>query len=219
MPHPDVPTPTDGPPAAEPDAAYAPAGFAAQPLVSPATSGAPSVLPTPDGARPDAQASGSLDQIRSILFGQQRAETDARLADLESLASAEIAQLRRQTDDRLRSLEAFVRTETESLGRRLEDERRERTEAHAELSDRLERRSDGLARRLAAVLETTDADGRALRQQLLDETARARESVAQRADALMREIDTRAERLGQQKADRAGLAALFAELAARLQDG
>lgn len=205
----------------------APAAYAHTPLVSPATDDGLASRPAGAAARPALETlpeaapatGGHLDQIRAILFGQQRAETDARLSELESLASAEIRALRRDLDARLTSLETYARAELDGLGRRLADERSERTEALAELDERIQRRSDGLARRLDAVLEATSADGSALRQQLLDETGRAREAVAERADALLREIDKRAETLGAQKADRSALAALFAELAARLADG
>jgi hypothetical protein len=175
--------------------------------------------PAGDGAPSEPARADHLDQIRDILFGRQKSETDARFGQLEQHLSQQVAALRADLTTRVDALDAFVRQEAESLARRLDAERRERTESAAELAESARSRDDALARRLDGVQENTDAESRALRQQVLDEAARAQASLRAQADALKAEIDAHVARLGDQKTDRQALAGLFSEVAARLSNG
>lgn len=173
--------------------------------------------PEVEEAEPDGP--GHLDQIRSILFGQAQAKTDTRLDRIEARLAQDLAALRADVVRRLDSLESYARTETEGLARRLDAERRERNEALDNLAKEVGTRSESFSRRLDTIRQEADASDRALRQQVLDEAARAQEALRTRADELVQEIEAAAARLGDEKADRHALAALFADAAARLSDG
>lgn len=167
-----------------------------------------------DGASP--AEGGNIDKIRDILFGGQMRDYERRFARLEERLAKESADLRADTRRRFETLEAFIRQELEALGERLKSEQHARDEAVQDLSRSLKETHQALERKLAQSDEQSARAQRDLRQQLLDQSKSLSDEIRQKHDELRAIIEREVAALGNDKTDRAALAALFGEVALRL---
>jgi hypothetical protein len=159
---------------------------------------------------------GNIDKIRDILFGGQMRDYERRFSRLEERLVKESADLRDDTRRRFDALETFIKQELEALGERLQTEQRTRDESVQDLSRALKDTGQGLERKLAQFDEQTTRNHRDLRQQILDQSKSLSEEMRQKRDELTALIEREVAALGNDKTDRAALAALFSEVALRL---
>jgi uncharacterized protein YukE len=165
------------------------------------------------------QAGASVDKIRDILFGPQIKNYEARFARLEETVARESSDLKETMKRRFESLEGFFKNETESLSARLKAERDERAEAVRALSHDLKTSSNALEKKIQE-LDSKTAEGQSgLRRELMAESRKLVEEIRQRSDELASLVERRTAELRHEKADRATLAALLADMALQLTEG
>jgi DNA repair exonuclease SbcCD ATPase subunit len=168
----------------------------------------------PGGA--DGQGGENLDKVREILFGSQARDYEKRFARLEERLLRETAEAREEVRRRSEALESYVRGEFESLTDRLKSERSERSEAVKELSRELKDLTKAFERKVAQLDDQAVKNQRELRQQILDQSKTLADDIRRRAEELTAALQRESAELRGEKADRAALAALFTEMALRL---
>ena len=158
----------------------------------------------------------NLDKVRDILFGSQMRDNERRFGRLEERLIKDTADLRDESRKRLDSLEAFVRKEIQSVVERLKVEQAQRGDAVKEVAGELKEAVKSFSARATELTEQLAEATRELRQEMLDQSKALRDELqAGRADAVA-QIDAAAGELRTQKMDKAALADLFSEMAARL---
>ncbi|HVN06307.1 MAG TPA: hypothetical protein VMT86_17920 [Bryobacteraceae bacterium] len=153
------------------------------------------------------QGAGNVEKIRDILFGPQMRGYEQRFARLEETLMKESADLRESTRKRFEALEAYLRKEFEALENRLRAERDERNHA-----------GDNLAKRIGELDDQTATAHRELRAALLDQSKNLGDEIERRHQEMAALLERRFQELRKDKTDRAALAALFTEVAMRLND-
>ena len=164
------------------------------------------------------QASGNIDKIRDILFGNHMREYDARFARLEEALMKEAAELRESTRRRFDTLEGYVKKELESLQTRLRAERDERTDAFSQLSRELKEVGDTLSKRIRDLDDQSTAAASDLRQEILNHSRTLMDELKARNDELTSLLERRFQVLQHGKTDRSALASLLTEVAMRIND-
>jgi uncharacterized phage infection (PIP) family protein YhgE len=164
----------------------------------------------------DPSASGNLDKIRDILFGEQAREHDRRFAQLEQHLLREAADLRNDLKRRFESLEGYIKKEVDALTGRLTKEQEVRGESVTKLTTDLTRLAATLEEKAHQLEAQTSQTQSHLLQQLAERTGELATDVrarqAETASALNQAVhDLRAE-----KTDRAALAAILLEASQRL---
>jgi hypothetical protein len=161
---------------------------------------------------------GNLEKVRDILFGAQLRDTDKRFSRLEERLAQDLAELREDTRKRFDALESFVRSELESLSQRLKTEQSERVSSARELTNAIKETTDSIGARISALDEETSERQRELRQQILEQSKSLSEDLRQRSEQLTTTLNREVRDLQTEKTDRAALAALFTEMAMRLNN-
>ena len=190
---------------------------------------------------------GNLDKVRNILFGAQSRDYERRFARLEERLAKETADLRDDMRRRFDSLETTIKREIEELGDRIRSERNEREisvrdvsgqlkETTRQLQDRIKAetndRSDALGdlsgelrntantieRRISHLDEQTSKANRELRDMANEQARKLAEQLHQKTEELWAALSKASGELRSEKTDRAALAALFTEVAMRLND-
>lgn len=161
---------------------------------------------------------GNLDKIREILFGTQARGFEKRLTRLEERLIKETTDLREDLKKRFDSLEAYIKKEAESLSDRLKIEERERAENVSDLSRELKDSTRNLEKRLAQLDDQVTKNNREINQQLADRSRSLADEIRQKYEELSALLEREAEELRVEKTDRAMLAALFTEVALRLNN-
>jgi len=216
---------------------------------SPAT-GVAAGAPTAPPATPEENVlhgSGSLEQIREILFGVEKSEYDRRFRLLESQVAEQGAALAGELREQLASLAAESHKALESLRAELSTERSERTDGARQLARDLKQAAAGIEKQLARLTADVERRTAALSARLTDESKSLSEQTAvgdlelarrhgelvqaheelagghgdlvERHDALAVALANETGNLGDSKTDRRTLAALLREVADRLSDG
>ncbi len=164
----------------------------------------------------DVPGSGNLDKVRDILFGTQIRDYDKRFARLEERLVQECTNLREDTRRRLDSLETYIKQEVESLTDWIKNQQAERDEAVKELAQEHKDTIKSLEKKIAQLdAEATKSD-RDLRQQILDQSKSLNDEIRQKYEEILAVLEREAKVLRTDKTDRSTLAALFAEIAMRL---
>jgi len=158
----------------------------------------------------------SLDKVRDILFGNQIREVDKRFARLEERLIAELANVRDETRKRLDALESYVRQEVDSLTERLKKEQAERDMAVRSLSEEQKNINLSLENKIAQFDEQTTNRQRELREQILNQSKNLQDDLQQKYEEILALLKRETQELQKDKTDRSKLAALFSELAIRL---
>jgi len=161
---------------------------------------------------------GNIDKIREILFGVQMRDYEKRFSRLEERLLKESADLRDDTKRRFEALETFINKEFESLAERLKAEHGEREESLQELSRDLKDTGRAIEKKIAQLDEQTTRNQRDLRQQILDQSKSLNEEIRQKYEQLSAALEREAMELRTDKTDRSALAALFTEVAMRLNN-
>jgi DNA repair exonuclease SbcCD ATPase subunit len=161
---------------------------------------------------------GNIDKIREILFGVQMRDYEKRFSRLEERLLKESADLREDTRRRFDALETFIRKELDSLADRLKSEQGTRDESVQELSRSLQDTGKALERKIAQLDEQTTRNQSDIRQQILNQSKSLSDEIRQKYEELTAMLEREAVELRHDKTDRSALAALFTEVALRLNN-
>jgi DNA anti-recombination protein RmuC len=176
--------------------------------------------PQNTGAQPrttDADGA-SLEKVRDLLFGVHMRDNDRKFARLEERLAKETSDLRDDVRKRLAAIEQLIRQEIESLSERLKSEQDERSTADKDLARELNESARTFERR-ATQLDDQMARGlRDLRQQLHEHQQSMSDELRVLAEDFVARLSRESQELRGDKADRSALAALFTEMAMRLND-
>lgn len=160
--------------------------------------------------------SNSLDKVRDILFGNQIREVDKRFARLEERLIAELVNVRDETRKRLDALENYIRQEVDSLTERLKKEQVERDAVVRSLSEENKNINSSLENKIAQFDEQTTSRQRELREHILNQSKNLQDDLQQKYEEILALLKRETQELQKDKTDRSKLAALFTELAIRL---
>lgn len=172
---------------------------------------------TPTDASLSAEG-GNIDKIRDILFGGQMRDYERRFFRIEERLLKESADLREDTRRRFEALEAFIRNEMEALSERLKSEQSARDLSVQGLTRELQAAGQNLEQKIAQLDEQTARKGRDLRQQILDQSKNLNDEIRRKYEELSAMLEREAAVLRNDKTDRSALAALFTEVALRLNN-
>jgi DNA anti-recombination protein RmuC len=161
---------------------------------------------------------GNIDKIRDILFGVQMRDYEKRFARLEERLIKEASELRDDTRKRFDALELYVRQEFESLSGRVAAEQNARGDAVEALSLGITDTARAFEKKTAQMDEQTAKSQSELRQQILDQSRNLNDSIRQKYEELTAALQREAADLRTDKTDRSALAALFTEVAMRLNN-
>jgi DNA repair exonuclease SbcCD ATPase subunit len=175
----------------------------------------PSRSPFPETTRAE---SASLDKIRDILFGPQSRDYDKRFIRLEERLLKEAAELREDLGKRYDTLESYIKREMEALSERLKTEQQERADAGRKLAGELQELRDSVDKKTAQLAEQASFNQRELREQILERFRTLSDELQQKSRELSASLERYMRELRTDKADRTMLAALFTEVAMRLNN-
>lgn len=161
---------------------------------------------------------GNLDKVREILFGSQIRSYEKRLTKLEERLVKETTDIREDLRKRFDNLETFIKKELESLSDRIKTEERERADADRDMSRELKDTSRMLEKKVTQLDDNLIKTQRDFNQQLSDKSRHLTDEIRQKYDELLNLITREAEELRIDKTDRSTLAALFTEVAMRLNN-
>jgi len=177
------------------------------------------VIPSPNRSqfvetvRPEG---GNLDKIRDILFGPQARDYDRRLARLEERLVKEAVDLRADLKTRYDALELYIKKEVAALGDRLTTEHNERAESGRKFTYDMKEMGEHFEKKTAQLAEQASLNQRELREQILERFRTLSDDLRQKSTELSASLERHMQELRVEKTDRAALAALFAEVAMRL---
>ncbi|MBE9006539.1 hypothetical protein IQ259_16065 [Fortiea sp. LEGE XX443] len=160
--------------------------------------------------------SNNLDKVRDILFGSQIREVDKRFARLEERLITEITNMRDEGRKRLDALEMYVKQEVDSLAERLKKEQTERETVVRSLSEEQKNVTLSLENKITQFDEQTTNRQRELREQILNQSKSLQDDLQQKYEEILVLLKRETQELHKDKTDRSKLAALFTELAMRL---
>ncbi|MDQ3585666.1 MAG: hypothetical protein M3407_07825 [Acidobacteriota bacterium] len=161
---------------------------------------------------------GNIDKIRDILFGGQMRDYERRFFRIEERLLKESADLREDTRRRFEALETFIKNEMEALSDRLQAEQGARDLSVQGLTRELQAAGQNLEQKIAQLDEQTARKGRDLRQQILDQSKNLNDEIRRKYEELSAMLEREAAELRNDKTDRSALAALFTEVALRLNN-
>jgi DNA anti-recombination protein RmuC len=170
-----------------------------------------------EDARPASDA-GNMDKIRDLLVGPQMRDHERKVARLEERLDRELAAMRDELKKGLSLFESFIKQEIDTLSNRLRAEQGDRKTALKELDDEAKAINQRLQQATAQLDEQLASSQRELRQQLLEQQRRLSDDIRDRAIDGAQALKREADELRLLKTDRAALAALFTEVAMRLND-
>ena len=164
----------------------------------------------------DPAASGNLNKIRDILFGQQAREHDRRFAQLEQHLIREATDLRNDLKRRFDSLEVYIKKEVDALMSRLTKEQEVRGESVKKLTQELTQVAatlDSKAHHLESQAAQTQTH---FMQQLTERTTELANDVQVRQAEATSALNQAVHELRTEKTDRATLAAILMEASKQL---
>ncbi|HIK06792.1 MAG TPA: hypothetical protein IGS40_19210 [Trichormus sp. M33_DOE_039] len=158
----------------------------------------------------------NLDRVRDILFGSQIRDVDKRFTRLEERLVTEIANFRDEARKRLDALETYIKKEVDSLTERVKKEQTERESVLQALTEEQKNINQSLERKLSQFEEQTNNSQRDLREQILNQSKSLQDDIQQKYEEMLTLLKRETQELDKDKTDRSKLAALFTELAMRL---
>jgi DNA repair exonuclease SbcCD ATPase subunit len=167
---------------------------------------------------PGVADAGNLEKIRDILFGPQMQDYHRRFMRLEERLLKEASELREEFRRRHDTLEAYMRKEMEALHERLRAEQNERGEATGRLAREIKESRETLEKKTAQVAEQMASGQRQLHQQLLDQSKSLADDLRLKSADILSLLERQMQEMRADKTDRSALAAMFTEMAMRLND-
>ena len=158
----------------------------------------------------------NLDKVRDILFGGQMRTVETRLKAVEERLSREQEQMRAELTKRIAELDGFARKETQALHERLAAENDARMIALKTLAAEIREAHKAMDKRHAKLEEASSLSDAELRDQLIAQSKAAAAELARIHDRLSAELSKSHDHLSHTKTDRAALATLLTDVAARL---
>lgn len=165
---------------------------------------------------PEIHENNSLNKVRDILVGSKMRDLDKKFSRLEERLIKECADLREETRKRLNSLENYIKEEADSLNQRARNEQVKRDEAVKAISEEQRRFAESLETKMAEMDEEANKIQRELRQQLFSQSQSLQDDIRQKYEEILGLLQRDTYELKSEKTDRSQLAALFSELALRL---
>ena len=162
------------------------------------------------------QENNSLSQVRDILFGSHIRDLDKKFSRLEERLLKECADLRHETRMRLENLENYIREETGALSSRTKNEQVKRDEALKAISEEQRKLADSLEKKMVEIDEQAERTQRELRQQIFTQSQNLHDDIRQKYQEIVSLLERETGEIKSEKTDRSQLAALFTELALRL---
>jgi uncharacterized FlaG/YvyC family protein len=166
----------------------------------------------------DAAETGSIDQIRDIIFGSQMKAYERRFQRLEERSQQRIEELHAEVGKRLDAIEAFFRTEIATQGDQLKNEHSARSEAIQRLSHEIGEAQRALSQSIADLAQKQAQDASDLRQQMMDLSRNLSEEIRHKHDESSRRLDLAVRELDGAKVARTALSEMLLEMAVRLSD-
>ncbi|MEA5598047.1 hypothetical protein [Rivularia sp. UHCC 0363] len=158
----------------------------------------------------------SLHKVRDILVGSQMRELDKKFSRLEERLVKECTDLRDETRKRLDSLESYIREEADALGAKTKNEQVKRDEALKAITEDQRKLAESLEKKMTEIDEEASKTQRELRQQIFSQSQNLHDDIRQKYEEIVGLLERETYELRNQKTDRSQLAALFSELALRL---
>ncbi len=158
----------------------------------------------------------SLNKVRDILIGSQMRELDKKISRLEERLMKECSDLRDETRKRLDTLENYIITEANSLSLRAKNEQLKRDAAIKAINEEQRKLAESLENKMTELDEEASKSQRELRQQILSQSQSLHDDIRQKYEEIVGLLERETYELRSEKTDRAQLAALFSELALRL---
>jgi hypothetical protein len=166
----------------------------------------------------DLSGAGNIDKIRDILFGVQMRDYEKRFTRLEERLIKEANDLRDDTRKRFDALEQYVRQELESLNLLVSAEQNARGDAVESLSQNLKDTARAFEKRTTQMDEQSTRSQSELRRQILEQSKSLNDEIRRKYEELTADLQREAQELRTDKTDRSALAALFTEVALRLNN-
>jgi archaellum component FlaC len=161
-------------------------------------------------------ADGNVDKIRDILFGSQMRDYEQRLEATEKRIMQSIERLSRDMERRVDRLDKYARREVEKLSERIKTERKERAADAKKGTGEMSKLNDHLESSFAEIDEKLAAESRGLRNSLLDQAEDLAAQLQEVRTQLQEALEKEAASLQNEKLNREDMAALFTEVAMRL---
>lgn len=165
---------------------------------------------------PEIHENNSLSKVRDILVGSQMRELDKRFSRLEERLIKECSDLRNETRKRLDTLENYIKEEADSLSFRAKNEQVKRDEAVKAINEEQRKLAESLEQKMAEIDEQASKTQRELRQQIFSQSQTLHDDIRQKYEEIVALLERETYELKNEKTDRNQLAALFSELALRL---
>ena len=165
---------------------------------------------------PEIQENNSLGKVRDILVGSQMRELDKKFSRLEERLVKECSDLRNETRKRLDTLENYIKEEADSLSFRAKNEQVKRDEAVKAINEEQRKLAESLEQKMDEIDEQASKTQRELRQQIFSQSQTLHDDIRQKYEEIVTLLERETYELKNEKTDRTHLAALFSELALRL---
>ncbi|MGB5247092.1 MAG: hypothetical protein WBM54_07645 [Woeseia sp.] len=162
------------------------------------------------------EADANVDKIRDILFGGQMRDYEKRFASLEKRLSDSIERASRDMQKQVERLDHFTRREFEKLAEQLQAERKERTAEGKKSVTEFNEYADQVEGWFAEVEERLSEEAKDIRESLHEQHNDVAGQLQKVQGELQEEFSRETAELANQKVAREDLAALFTELAMRL---
>jgi uncharacterized FlaG/YvyC family protein len=172
----------------------------------------------PSDGRPDAAETGSIDQIRDIIFGSQMKEYERRFQRLEERSQQRIAELHAEVGQRLEAIEAFFRKEVDAHSEQLKSEHSARSDAIQKLTHEIGETVRALSASIEAQAQLQAHEAGELRQQMMELSKNLSEEIRQKHGESSQRLDQSVRELDNGKVARTALSEILLEMAARLSD-
>jgi DNA repair exonuclease SbcCD ATPase subunit len=156
---------------------------------------------------------GSMDQIRDILFGNQMREFEKRFTRMEEQLFNEMSEVRESSQKRLETLEAYFKKELTVLKERLQNEIDERAEAEKKSLREFNDATSSIGKKIAKLEESITAHATDLHDQLLMQSKNIVADMDQKFEKSAKDTKEALQELSDIKADRSMLAELFMQFA------
>ncbi|MFN6465263.1 MAG: hypothetical protein RMZ41_026060 [Nostoc sp. DedVER02] len=158
----------------------------------------------------------NLEKVREILFGNQVRDTERRFTRLEEHLIKELGNVRDETRKRLDALETYIKQEVDSLTQRLKNEQLERDSQVKAVAEESKNTSISLEKKITQFEGENTNNQRELREQILNQSKNLQDDIQQKSQEILALLEREAQELRKGKTDRSHLAAIFTELAIRL---
>ena len=172
----------------------------------------------PADGSPEAVETGSIDQIRDIIFGSQMKEYERRFQRLEERNQHRIEELHAEVGKRLEAIEAFVRKELDAQSDRLKSEQSARGDTVKALSNEIGEAVRALSSSIEAHSEKQAGEVNDLRQQVMDQSKSLSEEIRQKHGESSQRLDQAVRELDDGMVARTALSEILLDMAVRLSD-